>query len=81
MLFTTYGDIDHDALKEEEEEEERVYEIIYYLYNPITDNFEPIHELEQLLITGKLPYTQSHLVEDSVAVISNTNNIETAPLN
>ena len=40
--FINYGEIDHDAIKEEEN---RVCEIIYDLCNSITDVFEPIQEL------------------------------------
>ena len=68
-LFTTYGDIDYDTIKEEEK---HVSEIVYDLRNPITDAFEPIQELEQLVIAGNRPYTQAQLVDFGVAVISNT---------
>ena len=33
LLFTTYGNIDHDKIKEEEK---KVLEIVYELKNPIT---------------------------------------------
>ena len=46
-LFTTYGDIDRETIKEEEK---KVLDIAYDLQNPITDIFEPIQELEQLEI-------------------------------
>ena len=53
-LFTKYGDIDHDTIKEEEK---HVSEIVYNLRNPITDVFEPIQELEKIMIAGNRPYT------------------------
>ena len=55
-LFTTYRDIDHDTIKEEEK---HVSKIVYNLRNLITDVFEPIQELEQLAIVGNRPYTQT----------------------
>ena len=77
-LFTNYGDIDHDTIKEEEK---RVSEITYDLQSPITDIFEPIQELEQLAIAGNRPYTQAQLVDMGVAIISNTHDFETALIN
>ena len=65
-LFTTYGDIDHDTIKEEED---HVSKIVYDLRNPITDVFEPMQELEQLAIAGNRPYTQAQLVDFGVAGI------------
>ena len=49
-LFTTYGDIDREAIKTEEK---KVLEITYDLQDPMTNIFEPIQELEQLAIAGK----------------------------
>ena len=77
-LFTNYGDIDHDSIKEEEK---RVSEIVYDLQKPITDIFDPIQELEQLAIAGNRPYTQPQLVDIGVAIISNTHDFETALIN
>ena len=77
-LFTNYGDIDHDTIKEEEK---RVSAITYDLQNPITDIFNPIQELEQLAIAGNRPYTQAQLVDLGVAIISNTHDFETALIN
>ena len=77
-LFSNYGDIDHDIIKEEEQ---RVSEIVYNLQSPITDIFDPIQELEQLAIVGSRPYTQPQLVDIGVAIISNTHDFETALLN
>ena len=76
-LFSTYGDIDHDSIKDEER---RVSEILYDLQNPITTVFEPIQELEQLAIAGNRPYTQAQLVDFGVAIISNTHDFENALL-
>ena len=41
-LFTTYGNIDRDTIKEEDK---KVLEIVYELQNLITEIFEPIQEL------------------------------------
>ena len=69
QLFTTYGNIDRDIIKEEEK---KVPEIVYELQNPITNIFEPIQELEQLAIVGNRPYTKEQLIDCGLAVISNT---------
>lgn len=42
-LFTTYGDIDCETIKDEEK---RVLNITYDLHNPITDVSEPIQDLK-----------------------------------
>ena len=52
QLFTTYKDIDRDAISEEAE---KVLEISYNLQDPMTNIFEPIQELEQLAIAGRRP--------------------------
>ena len=72
-LFSTYGKIDHETIKEEEK---RVSSLVYELQNPITDVFEPVQELEQLAIAGNRPYTQAQLVDFGVAIISNTHDFE-----
>lgn len=77
-LFSNYGDIDHDIIREKEK---CVSEITYNLQSPITDIFDPIQELEQLAIAGSRPYTQPQLVDIGVAIISNTHDFETALLN
>ena len=55
-LFTTYGDIDHEFIKEQGK---CVSAIVYDLQNPITDIFEHTQELEQLTIVGNCPCTQT----------------------
>ena len=41
-LFTTYGDIDSDAIGDSAKE---ILELSYDLQNPITDIFDPIQQL------------------------------------
>ena len=77
-LFDTYGDIDSDTIADEAK---KVLEISYDLQNPITDVFEPIQELKQLVIAGNRPYTQAQIVDFGVTVISNTHDFESALIN
>ena len=77
-LFTTYGDIDRDTIKEEKK---KVLEVVYELQNPITDIFEPIQELEQLTIVGNSPYTQEQLIDCGLTIISSTHDFEMALIN
>ena len=47
----------------------------------MTNIFEPIQDLEQLAIAGRRLYTQEHLVDVGVTLITNTNDFETALIN
>ena len=49
-----YEIIDHDAIKEEGN---NILEITYNIQKTITNIFEPIQELEQLVIAGNRPHT------------------------
>jgi hypothetical protein len=74
-LFTSYGEIDRDAISEQQK---KVLEIAYNMQDPMTKIFEPIQELEQLAIAGRRPYTQEQLVDFGVSLITATNDFETA---
>ena len=77
-LFTTYGDIDHDAISEEVD---KVLEMSYNIQDPMTNIFEPIQDLEQLAVTDRRPYTQAQLDDFRVTLVTKTHDFEIVLLN
>ena len=78
QLFTIYGDINCDIIKEEVA---NFLDITYDLQQPVMDIFEPIQRLEQLSIAEDKPHTQVKLVYFGVTIVSNIHDFETTIIN
>ena len=73
-LFTTYGTIEPEVLREREP---KVLEMTYTLMDLLVTIYNEIEELEHLGVAAINPYSQSHIVSYELVIIKNTNDFET----
>ena len=72
-LYTAYGDITSEALREREE---KVRSMSYTLTEPLTNIFTEVENLQKLGIAAGLTYTPEQLKEIALGIIKRTGDLQ-----
>ena len=73
-LYTTYGTIETEVLREHKVE---VREMVYNLMELLVTIYDEIEELEHLGVAAVDPYSISQIMSHGLTIIKNTNNFKT----